>query len=152
MGNWRTINMIGTVNADEVPVLRARLAYDTYGDWTAYGFGPLSFDPSVPGLASLGDWVRPLVAACGNLAERDYGVADVATVLAELVQLAPSLRLKVHCGGDYESTACVATITVGGGGVAVGPAEVESVTPASDDLVTGRFAGYITGLYGGRRG
>lgn len=90
--------------------------------------------------------------ACGNLAERDYTVADVATVLAELVQLAPSLRLKVHCGDDWESTTCIATITVGGGGVAVGPAEVESVEGAGDDLVTDRFAGYLTGLYGRRSG
>lgn len=106
----------------------------------------------MPGLAGLGDWVSSQVNACGNLAERDYTVADVATVLAELVQLAPSLRLKVHCGDDWESTTCIATITVGGGGVAVGPAEVESVEGAGDDLVTDRFAGYLTGLYGRRSG
>lgn len=149
MGNWRTVNMTGTVNADDVPALRARL---TYGDGAWDNFGPLSFDPRTPGLCGLGDWVRPQVAAAGNLAERDCDVADVATVLAELAGLAPSLRLKVHCGGDWESTVCVATITVAGGGVAVGPAEVESVAPVAEDVVTARFAGYLTGLYGtGRR-
>lgn len=141
--------MTGTVNADEVPVLRARLTYDG-GDFG--NFGPLSFDPTSPGLCGLGDWVRPQVAACGNLAERDFTVADVATVLTELVQLAPSLRLKAHCGDDWESTTCIATITVGGGGVAVGPPEVESVAPAGGDLVTGRLAGYLTGIYGRRAG
>jgi len=149
MGNWRTVNVVGSVAPAEVPALRARLTYDMHGDdWG--GFGPLSFDPATPGLCALGDWVRPVVSACGNLAERDYSVADVAEVLAELAQLAPSLRLKVHCGDDFESTACVATITVGGGGVAVGPPEVAEVRPAGEGQVLARFAGYLAGQYGQR--
>jgi hypothetical protein len=149
VGNWRTVNMGGTVNADEVPALRARL---TYADDAWDNFGPLSFAPDRPALCGLGDWVKSVVDVRGNLAERDYGVADVATVLAELAELAPSLRLKVHCGGDWESAECVATITVRDGGVAVGPAEVESVAPAGDDLMVGRLAGYLTGEYGRRPG
>jgi hypothetical protein len=150
MGNWRTVNITGSVDPAGVPVLRARLTYDMCGD--DFGaFGPLSFDPSTPGLCSLGDWVRPVVSACGNLAERDYTVADVAAVLVELAALAPSLRLKVHCGGDWESTACVATITVENGGVTVGPPEVAEVRPAGEGQAMARFAGYLTGQYGHRR-
>lgn len=149
MGNWRTVNIAGSVEPADVPALRARLTYDLHGgDFRS--FGPLSFDPSTPGLAGLGDWVSPQISACGNLAERDYSVADVATVLAELATLAPSLRLKVHCGGDWESTTCVATITVGSGGVAVGPPEVAEVAAAGEGQVMARFAGYLTGQYGQR--
>lgn len=149
MGNWRTVNVVGSVDPAEVPALRARLTYDMHGDdWG--GFGPLSFDPATPGLCALGDWVAPQVSACGNLAERDYSVADVAEVLVELVTLAPSLRLKVHCGGARESTTCVATITVGGGAVTVGPPEVAEVAAAGEGQVMARFAGYLTGQYGQR--
>lgn len=143
MGNWRTVNMTGTIDPADIPALRVRLVYDMRsGDWE--GFGPLSFDPQTPSLAGLGDWVRPQVFAAGNLAERDYDVADVAELLAELAGLAPSLRLKVHCGGDWESTECVATITVRGGGVAVGPAEVLQVAPVTDEQAHGRLLTHLT--------
>lgn len=54
MGNWRCVNIVGSIDPADVPALRARLIYNTYGDdWN--GFGPLSFDPNCAGLASLGD-------------------------------------------------------------------------------------------------
>ncbi len=143
MGDWRTVTMHGTVDRTEVDRLRAACVYDTYGeDWG--DFGPLSFDPATPGLASLGDWVRPTIAAGGNLAERDYSVRDVAEHLRRLVLVAPSLALAVHCGGDYESPACVATITVADGAVTVGPPLVTEVSGATDEQAAGRLFGYLT--------
>ncbi len=143
MGNWRTVTMHGTVDRGEVDQLRAACAYDVYGeDWG--DFGPLSFDPATPGLASLGDWVRPTIAAGGNLAERDYAVDEVAEHLRRLVLVASSLALVVHCGGDYESTACVATIVVAAGAVTVGPAQVAEVAGATDEQAAGRLFGYLT--------
>lgn len=139
MGNWRTVNLTGTVDEAEVEALRTRLIYDYSTPGGFDNFGPLSFSPATPSLAGVGDWVRPTIFACGNLAERDYGVEDVAETLRELVAPAPSLRLKVHCGGDWEDTACVATVTVADGVVTVGPAEVETVASVSDDEAMGRL-------------
>lgn len=84
--------------------------------------------------------------ACGNLAERDYTVADVAEVLVELAGLAPSLRVKVHCGGDNETTGCVATIAVADGTVVVGPVEVPQVAPVTDEQARGRLLSHLTRL------
>ncbi len=143
MGNWRTVTMHGTVDRDQVDQLRAACTYDVYGeDWG--DFGPLSFDPATPGLASLGDWVRPTIAAGGNLAERDYSVQDVAEHLGRLVAVAPSLNLVVHCGGENESSECVATIRVAAGEVKVVQPQVAEVSGVTDEQVSGRLFGYLT--------
>ena len=42
------------------------------------------------------------------------------------------MMLKVHCGGEYESAECVATISVGEGLVVVGKPERETVDGPSD--------------------
>ena len=102
MGNWRTVNITGTMTAADASALRARLAY-TYerGDPGMDNFGPLSFSIESPGLCGLGDWPAGQVSRCGNLAERDYSPEDVAEELRKLVHIAPSMLLKVHCGGDW---------------------------------------------------
>lgn len=139
MGNWRTVNITGTIAGQHIEPLRERLAYDYDTPNGFDNFGPLSFSRERPSLAGLGNWVRPVVSACGNLAERDYSVRAVADELEKLVHVAPSMLLKVHCGGDWESGNCVATISVGEGVVAVGPPEVEVIAGPSEEQVMGNL-------------
>jgi hypothetical protein len=141
MGNWRTVNVTGTMSAAGAAALRAWLGY-TYepGDAALDHFGPLSFSLDSPSLCGLGDWPAEQVSRCGNLAERDYSVQDVADELRKLVHIAPSMLLKVHCGGEYESGECVATISVGEGVVAIGGPERETVDGPSEAQILGNFA------------
>jgi hypothetical protein len=122
MGNWRTVNMVGTVSEAEADRLRDRLRYSYADGFDWANFGPLSFNTEQPGLCSLGDWVQPTISACGNL-----------------VTLAPSLRMKVHCGADWESSECIATVTVEDGAVRVGAPEVGTVAGPSEDEMRGRL-------------
>ena len=132
MGNWRTVNIIGEVPSDEVEALRTAC---TIGK----DFGNFHCLSISDGLAGLGDWVGEHVMARGNLAERDYSVETVAKTLKKLLEAAPNMKLKVHCGSDYESKECIATITVKDGKVTVGEPEVEHVGGASTDEMRGRF-------------
>lgn len=125
MGNWRVVEIVGAIASEDIGV--AREFVNTGEDWDR--FHPLCYYG--PLVCGLGDWVYENVRAVGNLAERDYLVEDVASTLRELATLAPSTRLKAHCGGEYESFTCVATITVSDGEVTVGPPEVEIVGAAS---------------------
>lgn len=132
MGNWMTVNLRGTLAAEDVAKATEFLTVND--DWS--NFGPLSYSP---GLCGLGEWAREVISANGNLSERDYSTDSVVDFLRGLVAVAPSLNLKVHCGGDYESKTCVATITVHDGDVSVGDPEVAQVGGADQDAVLGRL-------------
>lgn len=132
VGNWRTVNIVGTIDPAEVEAARRYLAVDRYSQGRT--IGPLSISE---GLCSLGDWPAPTVMAVGNLFERNYSVRDVADHLSKLLDWAPSARLKVHCGADHEDETCVATITVEDGRVTVGD-------PVSDDVTAGRLLNALT--------
>jgi hypothetical protein len=141
MGNWRTVNIVGTMSAEHAARLREAL---DYGDYTLTGKMPpgvdcLAFSSVHPGLCGLGAWPAETMNRCGNLHERDYSVEDVAAALRVLVECAPSMLLKVYCGGEYESETCVATISVGEGLVVVGKPERETVDTPSDDQVLGNL-------------
>jgi hypothetical protein len=99
----------------------------------------LAFSSTHPGLGGLGAWPAETVSRCGNLHERNYSVQDVARALEALVHVAPSMLLKVHCGGDWESEECVATISVGEGLVVVGKPERATVDAPSEGQVMGNF-------------
>jgi hypothetical protein len=139
VGNWRTVNIVGTMTAEHAAVLLDLLDYGDYsGDdderysrvWGA-PYACLGFSSARPGLCGLGAWPAAQMNRAGNLAERDYSVQDVAGALRALVAVAPSMLLKVHCGGDWESDECVATVSAGEGIVAVGPPEVETISGPS---------------------
>jgi hypothetical protein len=123
------VTITGEVAEAEVAALRAALTYDAATGQTTAGseWGPLSFDPLHPGGAGLGDWPAPTISATGNLSETDLGPEHVAAHLRQLVGVAPSLNVAVHCGGDWETPACVATVTAAGGVVSVGPPQVPHV-------------------------
>jgi hypothetical protein len=141
MGNWRTVNIVGTMSAEHAARLREAL---DHGDYTLMGkmppgVGCLAFSSVHPGLCGLGAWPAETMNRCGNLHERGYSVEDVAAALRVLVEFAPSMLLKVHCGGEYESETCVATISVGEGLVVVGKPERETVDTPSDDQMLGNL-------------
>jgi hypothetical protein len=100
----------------------------------------LSFSSVSPGLCGLGAWPAERVNRCGNLHERDYSVRDVAEALEALVHIAPSMLLKVHCGGEYEADECVATISVGEGLVVVGKPERATVDGPDEDQMLANLA------------
>lgn len=145
MGNWRTVNIVGTMTPQDADALRTHLGYSGYWhrnrteDPAWKRFGPLSFCRDQPSLCGVNDWPAPVMDRAGNLAERDYSVQDVAETLRELLAVAPSMALKVHCGGEWESALCVATVGVGGGAVMVGAAEVERLRSMSDEQVELNF-------------
>jgi hypothetical protein len=141
MGDWKTVTIEGSIAPEDAAAARAFV--DTGKNWDR--FHCLCFYG--PSLAGLGQWVPAAggrVHAVGNLSERGYNVDAVAETLRELVAVAPSLDLKVHCGGPYEDKTCTATVTVKGGEVTVGPPEVESVGDGLD-LLAGFRLGQILG-------
>ena len=144
MGNWRSISMSGTIAAAEVEPLRARLAYSYDRPDGFDNFGPLSFSTERPSLCGIGCWPAAQVNAAGNLAERDYSPEDVRAELERLLEIAPSMILVVHCGGDWESEQCVATIRTGEGLAVLMPPEVEKVTGPSEAQVMGNL---VANLY-----
>ncbi len=153
MGNWRTVNITGTMSAADALALDPLLDQRDLENREVWGkpYACLSYDSISPGLCGLGNWPVMLAAVysdpghvptrCGNLAERDYSVEDVADALREMVRVAPSMLLKVHCGGEYESDECVATISVGEGLVVVGKPEQPTVAgPPEDQMMGNLFA------------
>jgi len=149
MGNWRTVNLSGTMSARDASALRDWLGYSyrVRDDPAMHRFGPLSFSRDQPSICGLNDWPAPVMNRAGNLAERDYDVDDVAECLRSLVEVAPSMLLVVHCGGDWESLDCVATIRVGEGLVAVGKPEVERIAEMGDAQATVNMLRALTGGY-----
>ena len=134
MGNWRTVLISGTMSVDHAEDLRWLL--DTGESWESQHYREvwdspyacLSYNRRRPGLAGLGDWPGAVVGdRIGNLAERDFDVEDVAKALEALVHHAPTMLLKVHCGGEWEDRECVATISVGEGLVVTGPPEIATL-------------------------
>lgn len=114
--SWRTVQLEGSVDPAELEALkRASLPSGPYG------FHCLSIVPSVCGL---GEWMKPVIKTGGNLAERGYDENDVARALTHLVEAAPSLRMTVHVGGDFETREVVATVKAEDGKVTLGAPEI----------------------------
>jgi len=142
MGNWRAVNIDGTI--DPAQVAAARKA--CLSDYRAAGEQPyhaLAFSP--PGsLCGIDEWMAPRMNVTGNCYERDFEVEDIAEALRIVQKAAPSLNVKVHCGGDYEDKKCVATITAADGAVTVGPPEVETLPEQSEGDMTLRMMKLIS--------
>jgi hypothetical protein len=140
MGNWQRVKIIGTCAAAEVPALQQRLDLrDLSGDLSH--FGPLS---AAGGLCGLPLWAAEQIEAVGNMAERDYDAAAVGRHLRALAAVAPSLAVKVHVGGDYESDTCVATVQLADGEVAVLPPEVATIEEISEGQIQQALIGALT--------
>lgn len=136
MGNWMTIRIIGTCAGSDLPALERAIRYNYRDSETPDNFTCLSH---TGGLAGLPMWARENIDVVGNCAERDFYPGDVAEALMELVKKAPSLSVKVHCGGSYESQECVATVTLENGIATVGDPEVGSVGEISEAQMVDHF-------------
>lgn len=143
MGNWRTVMIDGTCDPAEVVPLRAWLTFD----WRNSAYGEGSQGPLGIGidgsLFGLNNWIAPKMTVSGNLSERDFTVEDVAEHLREALAVAPSLRVKIHCGGDWESDDCVATITAADGTVTVGSPEREFIVGVTAQQGADRLLGFL---------
>lgn len=136
MGNWRTVHIDGTIDREQVEAARKVCLQDYMSDdcdWHALAY---SETPSICGLHS---WPDSRINAVGNCAERDFTVEDVAEALRKVAAAAPSFKAKVHCGGDYESTECIATITVADGSVTLGDPECAELPQISQAQMMGRL-------------
>jgi hypothetical protein len=139
MGNWRTVIVEGTCAEHDVAPLREFLDGDwrgPKGDAALTSYGPLTMST---GLCALGKWPAATILASGNLAERDYTPEDVAEHLRRCAEVAPSLTVKVHCGGEWEADECVATVHLHDGVVHIGPPERTHVVGVSEDALRGRL-------------
>lgn len=130
MGNWRTVNITGSIDPSEVAELVDYLTWDQRSD--PHRLGPLTISPAI---FTLDTWPAPEVNAHGNLFERDYTPQDVADQLHTLTGVAPSMDLVVHCGGEHEDLTCVATITVKAGRVKLWPPQVKTVQAMTKDEI-----------------
>lgn len=103
MGNWRTVHVTGQCATAHVPALRRFLGADYADDnWGCLHNG---------GICGLQNWADESIDAVGNLAERDFTVEDVAEEVRKIIRdVAPSLRVRIDCGGDWETLSCVATV------------------------------------------
>lgn len=129
MGNWRTVHIAGHCNADEAEVLREYV--NDLQQW-----GPLHNG----GICGLHEWPAEVIDVTGNLGERGYSVEDVAATLRKLIEIAPSLRVRIDCGADDESLDCVATIvTDEDGTVGVLPPAVETLPAISEGHMAAGF-------------
>jgi hypothetical protein len=133
MGNWRRVHIVGGMLAEEVDALKAEIDQVFIGGFVhkrqdhmgrLKHFGPLSY---TGGLCGIGSWPAPSINAVGNLAERDYTPHAVALHLSRLAEVAPSLGVMVHCGGDRESDECIATVVLLERQAVVRPPEVVRV-------------------------
>lgn len=153
MGNWRTVRIVGSCPPEQVEALREACRFYSYGDAKrrereeAMDVGeamgathPLAISG---GLAGLGDWPAEVMDVGGNLFERNFDVEDVAKTLNDLAVVAPGLEVKVHCGDDYESEKCVATITLKEGSATIGEPEVKTVDGVAEVEMASRLWGVI---------
>jgi hypothetical protein len=137
MGNWRRVWIVGQIPAGEVGPLRAALAdapgaSEEWPEWHCLTIGE--------GLCGLGEWPAEVVNAVGNLHERDFSPEDVRDA-CELYVLpaAPGATLRVHCGGDWESSGCVGTVTVANGRATLGAPEIPSLPEIPETQIAGRL-------------
>lgn len=133
MGNWRTVQIIGTCDKADLDALKGAV---TVGD-DYEGFHCLCY--CGPSICGLGNWPAETINAIGNLAERDYSVDSVADALRDLVTAAPSLNVKIHCGGDWEDRTCIATLIAGGGSVTVAEPEIAELPEISQAQMADNF-------------
>lgn len=150
MGNWTTVNITGTCNKKDLPALKK--AVNSYNDSKLlhkYGLGDWELFnclSNTGGLCGLGDWTGETIYAIGNLAERDFTTNDIAEQLEKLVEIAPSLNLKIHVGGDYESLDCISTIECKDGQVNILEPEISTILEIPQEQIQNKFISIMTGM------
>lgn len=125
MGNWRTVSIKGSMNADEAAEMIKELRSDKTWMLPAACF---HIHQSVCGL---GMWINEdgNIDRVGNLAERDFDLEDIEYGLIYLAANYPSLQIMLHAGDDYEDLTCVASFEVKDGSVTRLPHQIEKLPP-----------------------
>jgi len=139
MGNWTTVHISGACDKEDVSALKKFV--NTGDDWSKFHCLCNS-----GGLCGLGDWATETISASGNLAERDFSASDVKEAIEDALKKAPSLTLKVHVGGDYESLECVATVNCKDGEVTIDEPEIKEIPSISQGQIQGNLMKAIYGL------
>lgn len=128
MGNWTTVHIYGICNENDVDALSN--AINTGDDWRKFHCLCNS-----GGLCGLGDWAGERINVVGNLAERDYGTSDIVQQLKKLAEVAPSLDVVIHVGGDYESLECVDTIKCKNGEVTIVEPQIKTLPSIPEERI-----------------
>lgn len=143
MGNWRTVNIKGRMDAteakDAIEFLKkvAREYCDEPVDCFAIGNS----------LCGLNQWIQDdgTIDAIGNLFERDFDNDDIEEALKCLAEKYPSMELTLHSGSDWESLVCSATFHVKDGEVERCEPEIKELHKISEAMMRGRFFEQIYG-------
>lgn len=139
MGNWRRVHIDGTLDPAQVEAAHRACLYE-WGKFDPASNLPHALSYSLqPSLCGLHEWPASRIKVVGNLYERDYCVESVVEALRIVLAAAPSLRAKVHCGADWESAECVATLTVSDQGVSSGPPEIDALPEISMNQMADRL-------------
>lgn len=135
MGNWMTVWITGTCSPTEVAALRQELILD-YKSEEPKELHCLDY---TGGLAGLPNWAAETITAVGNLAERGFVPESIVYELERLALTAPSLAVRVHCGGDYESPECVATVVLENGKATIKKPEIATIPGIPETQMAGEF-------------
>lgn len=108
MGNWRTVDMTGRINREDVEDICSFLSEETVPDEA------LCLAISFPSMCGIDKWIEDTgdIDICGNLYERDFDNDDIEKALNILAERYKSLTLTLHSGSDWESRVCSATFHV----------------------------------------
>jgi len=123
--------MVGTCAKEDVPALRRHLDVDPVNP----SWGPLHNG----GVCGLPNWGLERIDVVGNLGERDLTEDDVVDALEEAAMVAPSLNVRVHMGGGYESAKCVSTVFLDDGEALVEPPGIEEIPEITEEQMTGNM-------------
>jgi len=135
MGNWRRVQIKGSVSVEDQPALAHWI---NIGD--EYDRFHCLCQPGPGGICGLGPWGDVAeINALGNLAERDFTITDVVEAFEEAVNVAPSLDVLCHVGNDHEANDCVGTVAVKGGRVVKVGAMVEEIPEIDTASLRGRM-------------
>ena len=127
MGNWRTVDMKGSIDKESVRDIRSFLSVERLRKCEG-ATGTMCFTMG-HSLCGLNRWVNDdgSIDVSANLYERDFDNDDIEKALNILAKRYPSLSLTLHSGSDWESLACSATFHVKDGIVIRCPPEVEMI-------------------------
>lgn len=144
MGNWRTVNISGFMDANEAKEMRQLLNEDLECENWDCGLSCLRFTHS---LCGLGEWVfeEGTIHGIGNLAERDFDNDDIEKELKFLASKYHSINLTLHSGSDYENLTCSATFHVKDGTVQRCEPEVRMIEKIPQSLINARLMVALSG-------
>ena len=147
MGNWRTVDLRGHMDAAEACDMIAELTYSVFRDHYSKWDTDVACLLMGNSLCGLNQWAGRDgdIDAVGNLAERDFDNDDIEKALVYLAKKYPSLDLTLHSGSDWESLECSATFVVTNGEVKRLAPQVGTIREISADYMQGNLMRMLYG-------